>query len=139
MKHQQALTITITDLDAKRLSALLMTRVGLAYRNEARRLRETLRRATIVDSRSVAGDVVTMRSKVVYEDLTSGKTKEVTIVYPWSGHERSTTNVLSPVGTALLGLRVGDRISWALEDATTMVLRVLALPYQPEAAGHWHL
>jgi hypothetical protein len=35
--------------------------------------------------------------------------------------------------------RVGESIAWTLEDESVKVLRVLALLYQPEAAGHWHL
>ena len=43
------------------------------------------------------------------------------------------------VGTALLGVRIGDGIEWILDDLTRRTLRVLAVPYQPEAVGHWHL
>jgi regulator of nucleoside diphosphate kinase len=80
-----------------------------------------------------------MNSRVIYEDVDARETKEVTIVYPWRAAERSALSVFSPLGTALLGLRVGESIAWTLDDESVKVLRVLALPYHPEAAGHWHL
>lgn len=131
--------ITITRLDEKRLSSLLSTRVGLAYRNEARRLRQELRRATIADPESVPPSLVTMNSRVLYEEEETKVRREVMLVYPWSAHWQSTLSILTTVGTALLGLRVGDRIAWALDEWTTRTFRVLAVPYQPESAGHWHL
>ena len=131
--------VTLADFDVKRLSSLLLTRVGLAYRSEAGELRNKLRRATVVGSHAVRADLVTMNSKVLYADLASRETKEITIVYPWSAGARSTTTVLSPVGTALLGLRIGDTVALGLESGAERTLRVLAIPSQPEAAGDWHL
>ena len=90
-----------------------------------------------VAAQTVAADVVTMNSTVTYEVAGAATTRS--LVYPWRAHERGTTSVLSEAGTALLGLRVGDAISWTRDDGSVKVLRVLALPYQPEAAGHWHL
>jgi regulator of nucleoside diphosphate kinase len=49
-----------------------------------------------------------MHSRVLYSDETLGTRRAVEIVYPWeadSAHAR--VSVLSPVGTALLGLSVG--------------------------------
>ncbi|MBX3227928.1 MAG: nucleoside diphosphate kinase regulator [Labilithrix sp.] len=131
--------ITLTEPDVGRLGSLLCTRVGLAYRSEARRLRGELRRARVVRAMSVPPDVVTMNSTVCFEDVGAGASRSATLVYPWRAHERSTVNVLSPLGTVLLGLRVGDLVAWTLDDGAAKVLRVIALPYQPEAAGHWHL
>ncbi len=131
--------ITITSLDEKRLMSLLTTRVGLAYRNEARRLREELRRATIAEPEAVPPTLVTMNSRVVYAEDEGGVAREVTLVYPWSPRWQSALSIFSTVGTALLGLRVGDRIAWKIDEWTTRTFRILSVPYQPEAAGHWHL
>ena len=131
--------ITLTGPDAKRLSALLSTRVGEAYRAEARRLRDELRRATVVPASTVPSRLVTMNSTLIYGDVETRETKKVTIVYPWRASERSAVNVLSPIGTALLGLQAGDEIAWTLDDRSTKLLRVLSVLYQPEAAGDWHL
>lgn len=131
--------ITITRLDEQRLKSLLTTRVGLAYRAEARRLRDELRRATIADPEAVPPSLVTMNSRVLYSEEETGLVRQVSLVYPWSTGVKEALSILSNVGTALLGLRVGDRIAWAIDEWTTKTFRVLAVPYQPEAAGHWHL
>lgn len=131
--------ITLTDNDVKRLTALLTTRVGLAYRLSTRRLLRELRRATVVDRERIPDDVVTMNSTLTYRDDDVGSIQSATLVYPWRAHERSTVSVLSPLGTALLGLRTGDRIAWELDDGSVKKLHVLAVTYQPEAAGHIHL
>lgn len=121
---------TLTDVDHGRLGALLSTRVGIAYRDEARRLRDEMRRAIIVPREEAPADLVTMNSTVVFEDLVTDSITETTLVYPWRASERLATNVLSEVGLELLGRRVGERGE---------VVRVLAIHYQPEASGHWHL
>lgn len=121
--------LLVTRLDKERLSSLLSTRVGLAYRSEASRLRGELRRANVIAPESAPADLVTMNSTVVCED-DRGRAKEITLVYPWRQHEGGVVSVLSNVGMALLGRRVGD---------TCAELRIVALRYQPEAAGHWHL
>jgi regulator of nucleoside diphosphate kinase len=131
--------ITVTTLDRMRLENLLATRVGLAYRIEARRLREELRRAALAAPESAPPTLVTMNSRVLFCEDETGTTREMTLVYPWSARLASALSILSGVGTALLGLRVGDRIRWNLDEWTTRTYRVLAVPYQPEAAGHWHL
>jgi regulator of nucleoside diphosphate kinase len=43
--------------------------------------------------------------------------------------------VLSPIGTALLGLRVGEQARWQVPGGQTVALRVDAVTYQPEASG----
>jgi regulator of nucleoside diphosphate kinase len=131
--------ITLTEPDVKRLTALLTTRVGLAYRGATRDLLRELRRATVVDRDSVPDDVVTMNSTVSYREDDSDEIRNVTLVYPWRAHERSTLSVLTPIGTALLGLRSGMRVAWPLADGSVKSLHVLAVTYQPEAAGHFHL
>lgn len=122
----------LTHLDVQRLSSLLTTRVGLAYREEARRLRLELRRAKVIASQTAPPDLVTMNSTVIYADGDS-RPCQVTVVYPWRANERGAISVLSPMGIRLLGRRVGR----ASSDEGG--LRLLELRYQPEAAGDWHL
>lgn len=43
--------------------------------------------------------------------------------------------IFVPVRAALLGLRVGQSIDWALPSGQKHRYRVVAVPYQPEAAG----
>ena len=118
---------------------LLDGTIRAATRAEARRLNRELHRAKLIEATSVPSDVVTMNSTVSYEDTISAERRTVTLVYPWRSRERSTLNVLSPIGTALLGLRAGNTIEWRLDDGSVKSIRVLSVAYQPEAAGDWHL
>jgi regulator of nucleoside diphosphate kinase len=47
-------------------------------------------------------------------------------------------SVLAPVGTAMLGYRVGDSIEWEVPSGRRR-LKVEELLYQPEAAGDYNL
>jgi regulator of nucleoside diphosphate kinase len=97
-------------------------------------LASELERADVVDARDVPPDVITMNSRVVYEDATSGRTMEVTIVFPHDADiEHGKVSVLAPVGTALLGLAEGDSIVWPFPDGSSRCLRVVAVTFQPEA------
>jgi regulator of nucleoside diphosphate kinase len=93
-----------------------------------------LNAADVVDPASVPPDVVTMNSRVLFEDETTGDRREVTIVYPQDADTAAKrVSVLAPVGTALLGLAVGQSIHWPFPDGTSHCLRVLRIAYQPEA------
>ena len=99
-------------------------------------LASELDKADVVDSREVPPDVVTMDSRVVFEDVTTGKTTEVTLVFPHDADvQRGKVSVLAPVGTALLGLAEGDSIVWPFPDGSSRCLRVVAVTFQPEAEG----
>jgi regulator of nucleoside diphosphate kinase len=93
-----------------------------------------LHTADVVDSAQVPPDVVTMNSRVVFEDETIGERREVTIVFPQqSDASGNRVSVLAPVGTALLGLAAGQTIVWPFPDGKPHSLRVLRIVFQPEA------
>lgn len=99
-----------------------------------RHLAAELERADVVDGRDVPPDVVTMNSRVMFQDMTSGTAAEVTIVFPHDADvRRGRISVLAPVGTALLGLAEGDSIVWPFPDGSSRCLRVVAVTFQPEA------
>ena len=103
---------------------------------EGPHLEAELERANIVDAREVSPEVVTMNSRVVFEDATTRTTTEVTIVYPQDADvERARISVLAPVGTALLGLAEGDSIVWPFPHGSSRCLRVVKVTFQPEAAA----
>jgi regulator of nucleoside diphosphate kinase len=77
-----------------------------------------------------------MNSRVIFENETTGEQREVTLVYPQSTDiDAGKISVLVPIGTALLGLRTGESIDWNLPDGKKQRYRIVAVPYQPEAAG----
>lgn len=100
------------------------------------KLESELVRANVVPRGEIPGDVVTMNSRVVFENETTGERREVTLVYPGNADiDAGRISVLVPIGTALLGLRVGQSIDWILPGGETQRFRIVDVPFQPEAAG----
>jgi len=98
-------------------------------------LRRELDRAEVVEPDAIPPDVITMNSTARFVDTLSGREFELTLVYPGDTHmTHGTVSVLAPVGSALLGLSVGQSIEWPLPGGRKMTLRVLEVIYQPEAA-----
>ena len=87
-----------------------------------------LARADIVQSVEVPSDAVTMGSTVTFTDLDSNEEKTITLVYP---HEADVAqmkiSILSPVGSALIGLRIGGNIDWPVPLGKVRRLKVIAV------------
>lgn len=96
-------------------------------------LQRELERAIVVSSAALPPDVVTMNSRVVYSDETADVQRMVSIVYPSEADASvGKISVVSPIGTALLGLSVGQAVAWDFPDGSRRRLRVDALVHQPE-------
>lgn len=91
-------------------------------------LGKELERARVVPTGAVAADVVTMGARALFED-DQGERHDVTLVYPEEADmEKGRLSVLTPVGAALIGLKVGQSIRWrtrADEERTLTVLEVI--------------
>ncbi|MCC6209770.1 MAG: nucleoside diphosphate kinase regulator [Burkholderiales bacterium] len=128
MTDRPSLYLTENDLD--RLSDLLQEQGG-----RFARLEDELARAVVVPREEIPRDVVTMNSRVVFENETTGERREVTLVYPGDADiNAGKISILVPVGTALLGLRVGQSIDWELPSGQKQRFRVIGVPFQPESA-----
>ncbi len=101
-------------------------------------LRHELDRATIVEPTEVPSEVVTMNSCVRFIDELSGSRYELTLVYPEATGPAGTVSIMAPVGSALLGLSVGQSIAWQVPGGKKLNLRVLEVVRQPEAQGEYH-
>jgi regulator of nucleoside diphosphate kinase len=129
--------ILLSSLDLKRLEALLdKMPQAEAERHEA--LASELARAEVVEPSAMPADIVTMNSRVTFEDEATGDATTVTLVYPSAAGAAGTVSILAPVGSALLGLAKGQHIDWPTPDGHERRLRVLEISYQPEAAGDLH-
>lgn len=127
--------ITLSSLDVLRLEAMLE---APGYRGSpiAAALGEEIGRANVLAPEHMPADVVTMNSTVDCIDDISGDTHPVTLVYPRDADAAAgRVSVLAPVGSALLGLSVGQQIDWQAPGGRALRLRVVAIRYQPEAAG----
>jgi regulator of nucleoside diphosphate kinase len=128
--------LLLSRLDCERIEALLDSPVAASLDTAA--LRGELARATLVEPADMPADVVTMNSIVRMVDEASGAERELALVYPREAGAPDRVSILAPVGSALLGLRAGDSIDWPLPGGSNTRLRVLAIGYQPEAAGELH-
>ncbi|HXK61878.1 MAG TPA: nucleoside diphosphate kinase regulator [Acidobacteriota bacterium] len=98
-------------------------------------LEEELDRAEIVPADNLPPDVVTMQSRVRLTDLDSGKALTYQLVFPNQADIRKgRLSVLAPIGTALLGYRVGDIIEWSTPGGERR-LKVEAIIERAEANG----
>src|SRR5205085_2020180 len=94
----------------------------------AQRLSGELDRAILVDVHQMPSDVVRIESRVTFEETQTGAVREVVLVYPSKADASAgRVSVLAPIGAALLGLRVGDRIEWPLPDGSTARIRILTV------------
>ena len=94
-------------------------------------LSEELERADIVDNGQQPQQVVCMGCEVEFRDDTTGKIQKVTLVYPAQADiSHGKISVLTPVGTALIGLRAGHSITWDTRTGETRRLTVLEVGHQ---------
>ena len=128
--------IHVTSWDYQRLSGVVE-----AFRSRGREplvefLSDELDRAELVEPAAVPRDVVTMHSCVRFIDHDTDEIRCITLVYP--GEEDSRQGriaIITPVGSALLGLRPGATMAWRTMDGRIKRLSVLEVRYQPEASG----
>lgn len=130
-------TIYITEADMKRLRPLLE---GVKNsRDDLRSLQAELEQARVLAPTEIPPDVITMNSKARLRDLDTKEEMIFTLVFPGNANiEQDKISVVAPIGTAMLGHRVGDEFEWEV-PAGAVRLRVEAVLYQPEASGHFHL
>ena len=131
----------LSRLDCERIEALLELPGSAAIDTSA--LEAELARAQIVEPAQMPADVITMNStarfKVVGAGGDTGEERELTLVYPRDANgQPDKVSILAPVGSALLGLRIGDSIEWPVPGGRTIRLQVLSIRFQPEAAGELH-
>lgn len=133
--------IWITTSDQERLSSLIdgVRATGPKKKAYLGRLERELERARLVDPEKIPGDVVTMNSVVRIRDLESGEETTYKLVFPSEARiEENRISVLSAIGTALIGYRVGDTIEWEVPSGLKR-LKVEGILYQPEASGRYDL
>lgn len=134
--HETAPPIILGSDDMARLRAVVEAFLGGRDRIAAQRLEAELDRAIVVPQAEVPPEIVTMNSRVLFEDATTGRTREITLSYPREADPSDgRVSILAPVAAALLGLGVGDAIEWPMPDGRRSRLRIAEVLYQPEAAG----
>ena len=95
-------------------------------------LRAEIDRAQVVEPGEVPADIVTMNATARFVD-DAGANYTLTLVYPEGAGQPGTVSIFAPIGSALLGLKVGQSIDWHLPGGRNTRLRVLEVIDQPEA------
>lgn len=95
-------------------------------------LLDELDRAHTVERSGLPPDVVTMRSQVVFVDRAAGERHSVQLVYPSEADltERR-ISILTPIGAALIGMRVGSAIDWPNRQGERRRLEIVEVVQPP--------
>ncbi len=91
-------------------------------------LADELDRAIVVHTERIPANVVTMYASCTYLDEQLGTQREIELVYPDEADPATgKISVLTPVGSALIGLRVGQAILRDFPDGSVRRLKVTAV------------
>lgn len=126
--------ITISSADRDRLLNLINS-ARLDWRVQSDHLfalEGELARAHLVDPGALPADVVGMHSTVWFRDLNTQEVESYTLVYPSEADVTcNRISVLAPIGTALLGFRVGDIVNWPVPLGTSRLEITRVVQHQP--------
>jgi regulator of nucleoside diphosphate kinase len=135
-------TIAITPSDMERLRLMLAEereRLRRANGNghgdaHLKALEAELDRAALLSADEAPGDIITMHAEAHLADLDTGEELCYTLVFPEQADvRRQRISVLAPIGTAMLGYRVGDLFEWPVPDGLRR-LKIVRVHTQPGAA-----
>lgn len=133
--------IKITELDHLRLSKEVSTarnEKSIEMKNLEILARE-IKRAEKVDSKAITPEFVTMNSVVQIENVETNKQMTIKIVYPKEADfKKGFVSVFSPLGSALLGYKVGDTVNFEAPKGIVHV-KIKGIAYQPEANGDYQV
>jgi regulator of nucleoside diphosphate kinase len=126
VKHDKP-AIMLSAKDYSRLSAL-----AHAARNRmpglASELAEEVGRAHVLGRDEAADNFVGMNDDVRFRDDVTGRVRQVRLVYPDEADiSQGKISVMTPVGTALIGLQTGRSITWETPSGETRQLTVLSI------------
>lgn len=127
--------ITVSRQDLERLY-LLLEKLPAENFASAVALENELIRANVLEAQDIPPDVVTMRSIVRFVINPSGKVFELLLCYPDDMDENpNKVSILAPIGSAILGMSVGQEIEWPAPGGGNVSVRIVAVSWQPERAG----
>lgn len=118
--------IVIGDDEHQRLSALAAS-IAARQPELADELLGEMERARVVKAGKVPADVVRMNSEVEFE-TDDGQRRRVTLVYPGEADiSAGRISILTPIGTALIGLAIGQSFKWTARDGREQRLTVVSV------------
>jgi regulator of nucleoside diphosphate kinase len=119
--------IVLSAEDYKRLSTLAYAS-SKRLQNLADELAHEIERARVLAADELPSEIVRMNSEVEFRDETTGRIQNVVLVYPEDADiSKHKISVLTPIGTALIGLRKGHSITWKTVSGEVRRLTVLSV------------
>jgi regulator of nucleoside diphosphate kinase len=123
--------ITLSDDEADALADLAFRSMATSSLG-AKLLQEEVDRANTVPASKLPSDIVTMNSRVVFEDETTGETHSVQLVFPKDADmEAHRLSVLSPMGAGLIGMKQGGTIEWPNRQGTLHRVTIIEVVQPP--------
>jgi regulator of nucleoside diphosphate kinase len=129
--------IVISKLDYSRLNSMILNLLDNKSSNlvDLNRLNMEIKRAKLVEPKKIKPDYITMNSVIKVVFAQSGITRTIRLSYPNDANlKEGCISVLSPLGSALLGYKRGEAVSFKAPGGPQTVIIDTVL-YQPEANG----
>ena len=137
MTHEVQTERTLTELDYVRLTKLLAQSPRLAS-PASQAMHDLLENSDVVEAPAAPATLVTMYTQVQLRDTTGGEPHKITLCYPEDAEPANGfISVLSPIGTSLLGLQVGETARWRLPGGEERSAVIESVLFQPEASGDY--
>ena len=132
-RHREQLDIIVSAVDHDRLSSLARSALD-RLPDMADELLSEMDRATLASADAMPAGVVRMGSTVTFRN--GGEdTRRITLVYPGQADiAENKISILTPLGTALIGLAAGQSVVWKTRDGKERVLDIAEVePPSPDA------
>ncbi len=129
--------VTVNDY-VRLIDQMEFTSLKMKMPRIVQQLYDALMSAKMLPPQNISKNVITMNSKVLLRDISSGREAELTITYPKDADNRERkVSVFSKIGIALLGQQTGNTVSWKVPDGIGQ-FEILRVTYQPEAVGDYY-
>ncbi|MBR9874232.1 nucleoside diphosphate kinase regulator [Vibrio sp. J1-1] len=125
--------IYISNIDINRITAMLDKMPSVAA--ELVKLEEELDRAIVLEPEEMPDNVVRMNSTVEFKFSGDEKVLTRTLVYPQDLKSSDDISIFAPVGSALIGLSIGQKLDWPMPNKQTKTIEIVNVTYQSEQSG----
>ena len=122
--------IVVSTVDAERIGQVLEDhlRGNGPESTAAEELRERMAAARVVEESELPQDRAAIGRTVSYEEPAAGTRRAITLAVPEHANPAAgLVSVLSPVGSALVGRRTGDRVEAQLPDGRSLELKIASI------------
>ena len=131
-------SIFLTTKDVEKLRDLIREAYHTEYRGSdyLKLLSAEMEKASVVDPDQIPADVITLNSTTRLIDQDTDEEMVYTLVFPEDADSsQGKISILAPIGTAMLGYKVGDTFEWDTPGGKR-IIHVKEILYQPEASGN---